>query len=80
MPWTTTTKDLLRQLFVVATERLEAAQEAAVAGQSAGATDENAVDAMHELQKAAQAVAQLADAMTVILARGIDGHPGHPKE
>lgn len=37
-------------------------------------------NAMHELQKAAQAVAQLADAMTVILARGIDGHPGHPKE
>jgi hypothetical protein len=35
---------------------------------------------MDELQKAAQAVAQLADAMTVILARGIDGHPGHPKE
>ncbi len=68
-------KDLLRELFVVATERLEAAHEMATAGQSGAPSDQEIADAVYELQMAADDIAKLAGAMTVLLGRAADGHP-----
>ncbi len=68
-------RELLRRLFVLATERLETAHEAATAGQSGDLADEGIAEAVNALQAAARDVAKLADAMTVIVGPGNDGHP-----
>ncbi len=73
-------KDLLRRLFVVATERLEVAHDAAVAGQSAPLSADDAARAANAIQIAAEDVVRLARAMAVLLGRGADDHHGDPEE
>ncbi len=61
-------REILQRLFVVATEHLETAHEAAVAGQSAGLTAKGYVEAADGLRTASQRLKALADAILVIAA------------
>ncbi len=63
-------RDLLRQLFVAATERLEAAHDAAIAGQSGEIAVEGYVEDADRLEAAARDIAALAAAMLVIACPG----------
>jgi hypothetical protein len=62
-------REILQRLFVVATEHLETAHEAAVAGQSAGLAQEDYVAVANGLRTASQSLATLADAILVIAAQ-----------
>ena len=61
-------RELVRRLFAAATARIEAAHEAAVAGQSGEIAAEDYAAAAHRLQAAAQDIAALAEAARVITA------------
>ncbi len=62
-------REILQRLFVVATEHLETAHEAAVAGQSAGLAQEDYVAAAERICTASQRLKTLADAILVIAAQ-----------
>ncbi len=59
-------QELLRRLFVVATEFVESAHDAATKGQSGRLTAQDYADAARRLQAAAHNIAALAEAATVI--------------
>ncbi len=59
-------RELLRRLFVAATELSETAQEAAIAGQSSALTAPDYADAGQRLLAAARDLAALAEAAAVI--------------
>ncbi len=60
-------RELLRRLFVAATELSEIAQEAAIAGQSGALATRDYADAGQRLLAAAQDLAALAEAAAVIV-------------
>ncbi len=62
-------REILQRLFVVATELLETAHEAAVAGQAEGLAAKAYVEAADCLCAASQRVKTLADAVIVITAQ-----------
>ncbi len=59
-------KELLRRLFVVATELVESAHDAAAKGQSGRLTANDYADAARALQAAARDIAALAEAAATI--------------
>ena len=61
-------RELIRHLFAAATTRIEAAHEAAVAGQSGEIAAEDYAAAARRLQAAARDIAILAEAARVIAA------------
>ncbi len=58
--------ELLRRLFVVATEFVESAHDAATKGQSILLTAQDYADAARRLQATARDIAALAEAATII--------------
>ena len=60
--------ELLRRLFVVATEFVESAHDAAATGQSARLSAQDYTDAARELSAAAHDIAALAEAAAIIAA------------
>ncbi len=62
-------RELLQRLFVVATELLETAHEAAIAGQAEGLTAKGYVAVTEQLRTASQRLKTLADAILVIAAQ-----------
>ncbi len=65
-------RELVRRLFAAATARIEAAHEAATAGQSSEIAAGNYAAAARRLQAAAQDIAALAEAARVIAADRLD--------
>ncbi len=59
-------RELLRRLFVAATQRIEDAHEVAVAAQSGALAARDYADAAHRLLAAARDLAALAEAAAVI--------------
>ena len=59
-------RELLQQLFVVATEFVESAHDAAAKVQSARLTAQGYADAARELHAAARVIASLAEAAAII--------------
>ena len=69
-------QELLRQLFAVATEFIEAAHEISVADQSGGSIQPDYADAAQRLQATSRDITVLADAAAVIArAMGRDSDP-----
>ncbi len=62
-------REILQRLFVVATELLETAHEAAVAGQAEGLTAKGYVESADCLRAASQRLKALADAILVVAAQ-----------
>ena len=71
-------RELLRRLFVAATEILEFAHEASIDGQSEALTAQDYADAALRLQATTRDIAALAEAATAIAGR-IEGGPGRSK-
>ena len=69
-------RELLRRLFAVLTELIEAAHEAAVAGQSGALTADGYAKAARRLRAAARDAAALADAAIIIARPG----PGNDRD
>ena len=62
-------REILQRLFVAATELLETAHEAAIAGQAEGLAAKGYVESADSLRAASQRLETLADAILVIAAR-----------
>ena len=71
-------RELLRRLFVAATELIETAHDAAIAGQSSEIADEDYADAARRLRAAAGDIAALADAATVLTGPAPETGPEPP--
>ena len=71
-------RELLRQLFAAATELIETAHDAAVAGQSGEVAAENHAEAARRLRAAACDVVALAVAATVLARPGPENGPDSP--
>ncbi len=71
-------RELLRQLFAAATELIETAHDAAVAGQSGEVAAENYGEAARRLRAAAGDVVALADAATGLVRPGPVNGPDSP--
>ena len=69
-------RELLSRLFAAATELVETAHEAAVAGQSVALTADGYARAAHRLRAAAADAAALADAAIIIARPG----PGNDRD
>ncbi len=65
-------RELVRRLFAAATARIEAAHDAAVAGQSGDIAAGDYAAVARRLQAAAQGIAALAEAARVIAADRLD--------
>ncbi len=72
-------RELVRRLFVAAATRIEAAHEAAIAGQSAALTAGDYAAAAGRLQAAARGLAALAEAASVIADPLQDGARTNPQ-
>ena len=70
-------RELVRRLFVAATELIETAHDAAIAGQSDALADEDYAEAATRLRAAAGDVVALADA-AIVIARAVSGEPPDP--
>jgi hypothetical protein len=66
-------RELLRRLFVMATEVLETAHDTATTGQSGALSPDDYAQAARRLRELGQSVVALAEAATVV-ARSIDGN------
>ncbi len=73
-------RDLVRRLFVAAATRIEAAHEAAIAGQSEALTAEAYAGAAGRLQGAARDIAALAEAAAVIVGPSDGDSSGSPEQ
>ncbi len=65
-------RELVRRLFATATELIETAHDATVAGQSSEIAAENHAEAAHRLQATARDVAVLAEAAMIVVNLDID--------
>ncbi len=72
-------RELVRRLFVTATELIETAHNAAVAGQSSEIAAEDHAEAARRLQATARDVAVLAEATMIVANLGINQHPNRRK-
>ena len=72
-------RELLRRLFVAATELIETAHDAAIAGQSGEIAGRDHAAAAHRLQAAARDIAALAEAAMIVANQGINQRPNRPK-
>ena len=70
-------RELVRRLFVAATELIETAHDAAIPGQSDALADEDYAEAAIRLRAAAGDVVALADA-AIVIARVVSGEPPDP--
>ncbi len=68
-------RELLRQLFAAATELIETAHDAAIAGQSGEIAAEDYAEAARRLRAAAGDIAALADAAMVLARPGPENGP-----
>ncbi len=68
-------RELLRQLFAAATELIETAHDAAIAGQSGEIAAEDYAEAARRLRAAAGDIAALADAAMVLARPGPENAP-----
>ncbi len=67
-------RELVRGLFAVATELIETAHDATVAGQSSENSAENCAETARRLQATARDVAVLAEAAMIVSNLGINQH------
>ncbi len=72
-------RELLRHLFVAATEFVESAHDAATKGQSARHSAEDYADAARRLHAAARDIAALAEAAAIIATRSAPETPSIPE-
>ena len=72
-------RELLRRLFVVATEMVETAHDAAIAGQSGETAGRDYAAAARRLQAAARDIAALAEAAMIVANPGINQRRNRPK-
>ena len=72
-------QELVRRLFAAATDLIEAAHEAAVAGQSAEITTEDYAVAARGLQVTARDIATLAEAAMIVAIPGFNQRRDCPK-
>ncbi len=72
-------RELVRRLFVAATEMVETAHEAAIAGQSDKITARGYAAAARRLQATARDVAVLAEAAMIVANPGINQRRNRPK-
>ena len=72
-------RELVRHLFAVATELIETAHDAAVAGQSGKIAADDYTAAAHRLQAAARDIAALAEAAMIVANPGINQRRNRPK-
>ncbi len=73
-------RELLRRLFAATTEMIEAAHDAAIAGQSGALAAEGYAEAARQLRAAAGDIAALADAATVLARPGLENDPGNGRD
>ncbi len=73
-------RELVRRLFVAAATRIEAAHEAAIAGQSEALTAGDYAAAAGRLQGAARDIAALAEAAAVIVGPSDGDSSGSPDQ
>ncbi len=72
-------RELVRRLFAAATELIEAAHDATVAGQSGETSAEDYAEAARRLHASARDVAVLADAAMIIANLGVNQHSNQSK-
>ncbi len=72
-------RELVRRLFVVATEMVETAHDAAIAGQSGEIAADDYAAAARRLQAAARDVAVLAEAAMIVANLGSNQRRNRPK-
>ena len=72
-------RELLRRLFVAATELIETAHDAAEAGQSGEIAGRDYVAAARRLQVSARDIAALAEAAMIVANLGINQRRNRPK-
>ncbi len=72
-------RELVRRLFVAATELIETAHDAAIAGQSGEIAGRDYAAAARQLQATARDVAVLAEAAMIVANLGINQRRNRPK-
>ncbi len=72
-------RELVRRLFASATDLIEIAHDAAVAGQSGEIAARDYVEATRRLQATARDIVALADAAMIVADMGIEQHRDQPK-
>ncbi len=72
-------RELVRRLFASATELIEIAHDAAVAGQSGEIAAGDYVEAARRLQATARDIAVIAEAAMIVADLGIKQHRDQPK-
>ena len=72
-------RELLRRLFAAATELIETAHDAAIAGQSGEIAGRDHAAAAHRLHATARDIAVIAEAAMIVANPGIDQRRNRPK-